>query len=160
MQCNYSLGKDYFYTEMRGNMTKKKPGNKKQAQKLKKDLKEIHNDWKELYHQEDLAHDEEFLGKIAGDIISLDEDAHLLTEDEDFYETADLLTHLLETPWGAPFVSNTTLMDAALCYSHQDPKDCDLGHLMENFYRYGHQFENQLFKIFEDVLDDFEYQSF
>jgi len=133
---------------------------KKKADKLKQDLEKVSHDWEELIGEETLSHNEEFLDQVAHDLISLNEDAKALESDEDFNESAEVITHLLETPWGAPFVSNLTLLDAALNYEDQDPLQSDLCHLMEDFTRYGHQFENQLFKIFEDILDDFEYQSF
>lgn len=141
-------------------MAKKKNSSDKKAKKLKKDLKNISEDWESLKEEKAHHYDEIFLDRLASDIITLNDDAHALEEDEEWSDTAHTVTHLLGTPWGAPFVSNLTLLDAALSYQSQDPEESDLGHMMEDFSRYGHQFENQLFKLFEDILDDFEYHTF
>jgi len=120
-------------------------------QRVKKDLKKLHEDWEQLKGQEELSHDPQFLGTLAGDIITLESDSSGLDEE---FETAELAHHFVSTPWGAPFASNLTLFDAALSLQHQRAEDSDLAHLLEDFHLYSHQFENQFFKIFEDQLED------
>ena len=121
------------------------------TERVKKDLKKLSEDWNQVKGQEELARDPQFLGTLAGDIINLEHDSLELDEE---YETAELAHHFVSTPWGAPFASNLTLFDAALSLQHQRAEDSDLAHLMEDFHFYGHQFENQFFKIFEEQLED------
>lgn len=118
---------------------------------VKEDLKKLQEDLEQLKVQEELSHDPQFLGTLAGDIINLEHDAAELEEE---FETAELAHHFVSTPWGAPFASNLTLFDAALSLQHQCPEDSDLAHILEDFHLYGHQFESQFFKIFEEQLED------
>ncbi|GAB5411732.1 MAG: hypothetical protein ChlgKO_08460 [Chlamydiales bacterium] len=127
---------------------KKKSSTTKQ---VKEDIKKLSEDWEQLKAQEELSHDPQFLGTLAGDIINLESDC--LEFDEE-YEAAELAHHFVSTPWGAPFASNLTLFDAALSLQHQRAEDSDLAHLMEDFHLYGHQFENQFLKVFEEQLED------
>ncbi|MDX8431688.1 MAG: hypothetical protein SNF33_07825 [Candidatus Algichlamydia australiensis] len=117
-------------------------------QKLKEDLKKVREDWENLAAHEELAHDPEFLGTLANDIMTLESDSSYNEED------GELIHHFISTPWGAPFASNLTLFDAALSLKHQEPENSDLSHLMEDFHRYGHQFEDQFLKIFEENLEE------
>ena len=88
---------------------------------FKKDLAEIHSDWKLLLAQKDQASDPNFLKKVATDIQNLDRDATQMGSTETFKEQADLVHFLLSTPWGAPFVDETTLIEAAHAFSRKPP---------------------------------------
>lgn len=134
-------------------MAKKKKETSSNKQ-LKENLKKIQEDWEELSSHEELSHDPRFLGTLANDIIALEHDSADINEDEIQFEAAAMAHHFISTPWGAPFASNSTLLDAALSFQHQPAQESDLSHLMEDFHYYGHQFEHQMVKVFAELLED------
>jgi hypothetical protein len=123
---------------------------KKIAQsKLKKDLKTFNKDWKNLTHKKKLVKNKKYLKKMANDIIKLNNDL-LINKDD---KVPSLIYHMLTTPIGAPFVSNKTLLNAALNYENQTPKYSDLQYLILNFYKYEHYFNDEIYKIFNAFLE-------
>ena len=114
---------------------------------LKKDLKKIHNDWQKLKDKHSLAKDETYLKKLAQDLKKLDQDA----KKEKGSEWAELIHHLLTTPWGAPFVSETTLLEAANSYDPHQAKKSSLHVIMKKFSQLEKKCDAQIFKIFDDI---------
>lgn len=132
--------------------TKKKK--KSPLTSLKKDFEVFNQHWKNMLDQEKLAANEELLHKVAEDIKNLNYDAlttNELSESQDM--AARLILHLISTPWGAPFVSDKTLLEAALAYDYQNPLHSDLYHLVHDFARYDSRFNHELVSIFSSLSE-------
>ncbi|MCH9613835.1 MAG: hypothetical protein SP1CHLAM54_08440 [Chlamydiia bacterium] len=112
---------------------------------LKEDLKKIHDDWEILKTHEIEPHAEKF----AKDIVQLDQDAKA-TDTED----AELIHHLLSTPWGAPFIGEMTLLDAAKSYDGNS--DSPLHHLLSDFKKYSPRIKTHIFDLFDEIADDMD----
>lgn len=122
---------------------------------LKKDLRTFHKDYIELIEKERNAHDPVFLKRVAEHIKKLDEHAKMALGVDDLKERGELLHFALTTPWGAPFVGETTLLDAANTYK-EDSSDSSLGHLLSSFSKYGHEKQAPLLKVFDEIFDELE----
>jgi len=123
-----------------------KNSKKKAKQKLKKDLKVFNSDWKTLTHKKKL--DKKYLKKMADDIKKLNNDLLVTKQDK----ISALIYHMLSTPIGAPFVSNKTLLDAALNFENQAPLHSDLSSLISNLSKYEKYFDDEIYKIFNSFL--------
>ena len=128
-------------------MNKNKSKNRQKV--LKDDLNHFENDWQKLVSEKKLAHNEEFLHKMADDIIKLNEDAILAEEYNS--KVGHLIHHILITPFGAPFVCNKTLLEAALNYEYQTPIESDLCHIIDDFSKYSNVKNNELLSIFHHL---------
>ncbi|MFA6118898.1 MAG: hypothetical protein WC688_03175 [Parachlamydiales bacterium] len=124
----------------------------KSIDKLKKDLISFNDDWNKLTHQ--TQKNEKYLKKIAVAIQNLNADALKIKDNE----TAKLISHMLTTPLGAPFVSNATLFDAALSYKEQSVGHSDLKRIFTNFKKYEKSFNDEISKIFASFLMDLKKQ--
>lgn len=122
-------------------------------QNLKADLHTFHENWKLLVDQERTVHDPQFLKKIAKLIQQLDLHAKEAASVTDLKELAQLLHFALSTPWGAPFVGKTTLIDAANSYK-EDNSNSSLQHLLTDFSHYGHKKQAPLQKVFDEILEE------
>lgn len=121
---------------------------KKAKVRLKKDLKNFNIDLKNITHKKKLVKSKKYLKKMSEDIKLLNNDL-LITKDE---KIPSYLYHLITTPFGAPFVSNQTLLDAALNFENQKPLHSDLSHLIYNFSKYEHYFNDEILDIFNSFL--------
>lgn len=123
------------------------------AKDLKQDLDEIHKDWIQLFQTEIDIKNSTFLKKIAQDIVSLDRNALDALQDEKLKEKAELIHFALTTPWGAPFIGETTLLDAALAYQ-KDNQNLSLIRLLSGFIHHGKERQAALFNVFDDISRD------
>lgn len=122
--------------------------------KLKEDLLAIHADWKQAAHDQTMRNDITFLEKFAQDVLILDQDALSAKSIAACKEKATLVHHLLSTPWGAPFISEMTLIEAAKNFT-SGPKIPGPFYLMvENFARFESEFKSQIFDIFDDLSEE------
>jgi hypothetical protein len=110
---------------------KKNSSQKKQENKLKKDLKRLVEHWEALLKKQVLRKDKAFLKKIAKDIQQLDKDVSLSKEIPDLYPASYLIHHFLISPYGAAFLTNRSLLDAALAFESQVSDESDLSQLLE-----------------------------
>ncbi len=122
---------------------------------VKRDLQNFFDDWKTLSTEEEISNPA-FVKKMAEDILNLYNDAKELLNDEHLKEDAELVVHLLSTPWGAPFVSDSTLIQAAKHFKTEEFKKSELLHLLKDFVNYTYIFNNQIYCIFEDLKEDIE----
>ena len=99
---------------------------------LKEGLHLLHNDWEKLLQQEPPSIDAVLLTSFAKHILQLDQNAKEAALISDLKEKAQLLHFALSTPWGAPFVGETTLLEAATAYKEENT-DSSLQHLLINF---------------------------
>lgn len=122
---------------------------------LKQALSALHDDWNELIDSERVSHDPLFLRKVADDIKKLDQEAKEAAKTPELKDSAKLVHFALSTPWGAPFVGETTLLDAATTYK-DDSSNSSLQHLLTDFSHYAHAEQSPLQKVFEEILDELE----
>jgi hypothetical protein len=115
---------------------------------LKKDLKVFNKDWKKLLKDQKLKKDKKYVTKIAFDIKNLNNDL-ILTKHK---YNSDQISHMLTTPMGAPFVSDKTLLDAALNFENQSFEKSDLKHLITDLCKYEKYFDDEFFEIFNSFL--------
>ncbi len=127
---------------------------KKAKSFLKKDIENLEQDLEDLLSKKKQADDLHFLGKIAQDIQNLGEDVNAFKSYEQLKPTTHLIQHMLTTPWGAPFVADSTLLEAALTFEHQDPLKSDLYHLMDEFTQYSSLSHNQFLTILSSLSDE------
>lgn len=118
---------------------------------FKKRLEEIHKDWIHLLDQRDDVTNPKFLRKVALDILALDHEALLSFKSDELKDKGELVHFLLSSPWGAPFIGETTLLEAALHFDEGEA-DSALKHLLTDFLRYGVKQESPLFKVFDEIL--------
>jgi len=131
------------------------PDKQELIHQLKHDLSTLHDHWTKLIEQERVAHDPAFLKKVADDIRKLDQDAKKATSFEELEERAQLLHFALTTPWGAPFVGETTLLEAANTYTDDNPNS-SLQHLLADFAHYSQEEQAPLLKVFDEILEELE----
>ncbi len=122
--------------------------------RLLKDLEHVHEDWEMLKKKKTNYKDSKFLNKVAKDITQLNLDASQAEKVKSLKEKAELVNYLLTTPWGAPFVGETTLLEAAQSFKGENPSTSHLSHLMRDFATYGRKFDTQIFKFFDDLFDE------
>ena len=122
-------------------------------QHLKDDLQTLLKHWEILNQNEGCAHDPTFLKKVATDIQQLDQDAKKAATITELKESAQLVHFALTTPWGAPFIGETTLVDAANTYTEEN-NNSSLQHLLSDFARYGHEEQAPLLKVFDEIFEE------
>lgn len=136
---------------------KGKKGKKSTLEILRNDFEAFDKHWKQVIAKEKLADDEEFLHKLAEDIKELDYDALELSDVEQAnLLTSRLILHLITTPWGAPFVSDKSLLDAALTYDYQNPMQSDLHSIVHTISQHGDQFNQEVVSIFNSLTEVLE----
>jgi hypothetical protein len=122
---------------------------------MKKDLQNFFDDWKLLTNEEEIENPV-YLKKLSEDILSLYKDAQSILENSPLKEDAELAIYLLSTPWGAPFVAECSLIEAAKNYKSENNSESKLLHLLKDFVNYTYIFNNQIYCIFEDLKEDIE----
>ncbi len=165
MKKKSAISKDLLCSKIEAEVfTKKKDAfvrnkKKKLYQTLREDLHKLEKDWEILLtHKEELTNPL-FLTNIAQDIKQLSTDSENAEKVEELWEEAHLIQHFLRTPWGAPFVSDMTLLEAAQAYDIQDPLASDLCHLMDEFVMHSSLTENQFLNLLEGIQEDLEEKS-
>jgi hypothetical protein len=123
--------------------------------KLRADLRALHDDWEMLLSQDTIANDPKFLEKIAADIQRLDTDATIALTATKLREQAEVVHFALSTPWGAPFIGETTLIDAARSYDSKN-SDSPLKHLLSAFIQYGHRKKVPLFHVLDEITAELD----
>ena len=119
---------------------------------LKEDLKEFSNDCENVLHHHELIDDTEFLQKFSNDIKHLEDDTLFFRNDP----SAQMIHYYLSTPFGAPFISTKTLLEAASSYSKQDPLKSDLHELIDGMIHFGDQQKNPLLLLFQSIEEYLE----
>ena len=131
-------------------MANKKKNPKSQ---LEKDLKAFSRHFKKLLKNRKLCQEQKELKALALEIEELNNDSLLAEEIDELKTQGHLVHHILATPWGAPFVSRTTLLDAALSLQYQPFKDSDLATLLDEFCTYSTSDNNEFIMVCDSILD-------
>jgi len=112
---------------------------KKLPEKIKEledDLTRFNEEWYQIKTEKKIIENKRFLSIFAKDILKLDQHAREIADLNTYKSSADLIHYILNTPWGAPFVASTTLLDAARSFSDEIPLKSDLYHLLKMFIQY------------------------
>lgn len=121
--------------------------------KLRTNLLNLHDDWNRLLAEDALLNDPAFLEKIAVDIQQLDIDATIAVEHDKLKEQAEVVHFALSSPWGAPFIGETTLLEAAKNYK-AEKEETALKHLLADFAKYGHKKNVPLFSVLDEIAEE------
>ncbi len=136
-------------------MPKKKEKNIEEIQhkkSLKDDLKEFSHDCENILHHHELIDSTDFLKKFSEDIKHLEDDTSFFRKDP----SAQMIHYYLSTPFGAPFISTKTLLEAASSYNYQDPLKSDLHELVDGMIHFGDQQKNPLLLLFQSIEEYLE----
>jgi len=124
---------------------------KDQLKKLEKDLHRLSKHWKEVIVNHNLLEESKFLSTIAEDVIDLESDLELCEGLHPLGDGVELIHYLINTTWGAPFVFNTPLLEAAQSYKPEKYRDSQLRALMGEFVQYHEELNEQLFNCLEEI---------
>ncbi len=119
-------------------------------QKLKDDLHHLCENWKRIQTQHVLLDDSAFLSDFASDVQKLDSDLQQAEKVPDYKAPSELIEHLIRTPWGAPFVFDTPLLEAAKSYRGGE-EDSKLKRILYEFLHYHDEINEQLFNCIEEI---------
>jgi len=119
---------------------------------LKEDLKEFSHDCENILHHHELIDNTDFLHKLSEDIKHLEDDTLFFRNDP----SAQMIHYYLSTPFGAPFISTKTLLEAASSYNKQDPLKSDLHELVDGMIHFGDQQKNPLILLFQSIEEYLE----
>ena len=126
---------------------------KDSLERLIKDLRRFTEDWENLIKHSELAKNSKFLKNFADHIRHLDIDTQREDLPENVENFAHLIHHMLSTPFGAPIVSEKTLMEAALTLEFQDPIRSDLSEMTLEFLQLSPSDHNELVTLFHSFYE-------
>ena len=112
-------------------------------------------DWEVLKKQHAMLNDSKFLEKIAGHVIELDSHAVQALEVSKIKEQAEVVHYALSTPYGAPFIGETTLLDAANGYQSNSSEPA-LMDLLSDFLKYGQHKQVPLFNVLDEISEELD----
>ncbi|MBS0652975.1 MAG: hypothetical protein JSR39_05535 [Verrucomicrobia bacterium] len=115
---------------------------------IKEPLQSIHKELLDLFALPHLAKEHRFLSRFAIRVQQLNHDAIRARRLPKMRKVAEQVLHYLNTPMGAPFVIRTSLVQAAITFSEQDPHLSDLSEILQEMAKYGPKFNLQLLRIF------------
>ena len=110
-------------------------------------LKLLNHDFSQLFEDKKKPSDVRLMHRIALNVQHLYFDAKRLKKSEKYHDMAEHILLTLTTPWGAPFVLETTLLDAADNFGVQNPKYSDMYKWLKGISRYGHHFPKQILSM-------------
>ncbi len=127
--------------------TKKRGTGKGRLRSLSETLALLHKDFTLLFEGKKRASDPLLMHRVALMIRQLHHDAKRLRYFPKYKEAAEHIVLTLTTPWGAPFVMEISLLDAAENLDEQNPASSDMHHWLSKIARYGHHFPQQILSI-------------
>lgn len=116
---------------------------------FKNHLHAFHESWNELSQKNSLLNNKQFLLKMAHEIELIHEDIMGNNMSSDIKENAELVDYIIASPWGAPFVFDKPLLEAARSYTQSGSED--LHHLIHEFLNYKEEINEQLFDCIEEI---------
>lgn len=115
---------------------------------LKKDLYILRDDIELILKKNQLIEDQEFIKKFASDVRKLDRDSYFLKSHED----VSLIHYFLSTPVGAPFVSDCSLLEAAIMCKKQIPLNSSLHDYLQHLVQYTEKDDVPLLLWVENIV--------
>ncbi|MDN3505535.1 MAG: hypothetical protein P0S95_08170 [Rhabdochlamydiaceae bacterium] len=95
----------------------------------------------------------ENLSSLASTIKDLDIESQMGQKDKSFKMTCELIHHLLCTPWGAPFVMQTSLLEAAQSFKFQEHSKSELYTILRDIIKHTDASEKQIFETIDDAIE-------
>lgn len=86
---------------------------------------------------------------MAHEIENIHEDIQSVKMSKEIQEEAEIVDYLLQSPWGAPFVFEKPLLEAAR--SFQNTRSPELHDLIKEFLYYKDEINHQLFDYVEEI---------
>lgn len=129
--------------------SKVKTKRKSTSQSFHETLKKLNRDFSQLFEDKKKSSDVRLMHRVALNVQHLYFDAKRLRKFPRYHETAEYILLTLTTPWGAPFVLETTLLDAADNFGVQNPKYSDMHKWLNGISLYGHHFPKQILSMVE-----------
>lgn len=114
----------------------KKDTHNQNLKQFQSDIHQIIEDWQKILLDTNLVDDSQYLSSISNHILTLDKHLELSAHTKYLKKEVDLLYSLLHNPWGAPFVSDVTLFEAAMMFSEQSPLKSHLRTLLKKIQFY------------------------
>ena len=121
---------------------------------LKKDLTEFTTSWDRAQQNGILIDQKKFLDGLAEKILRLDRHAKEVGEIPEWKEFASQVHFILHTPWGAPIVSDRTLLQAAITYPDEVPESSSLSYLLHKVEHCGKTSEFPILKQLHSLLEE------
>lgn len=113
-----------------------KKNNQQKMKELEKDLSCFVKNWKKIKKESSLYNEKAFLDEIAQNILDLHRHAKEASSINLWKSGSDLILYILQTPWGAPFISEISLLEAATIYSDEKSKESRLRTFLKDISKY------------------------
>ncbi len=107
---------------------------------LEHEITELNQELIKARKKKDLVNNKEFLDKLAEQILVLDRHAKEVSELSS-WKGAEFIHFFLKTPWGAPMVMNSTLLEAAIIYPDENSETSQLHEVVKQIVKYAPQCE-------------------
>ena len=120
-------------------------------QELKKHIIALRDTFHAIHQDPSLAEDPHKLAALAQMVQDVEVEA-LLSKDHKHRRACDLIHHLVFTPWGAPFVTDESLLEAAQSYKFQKHKSSSFYDFISAFLEHSEASERQIFEAFDDII--------
>ncbi len=118
---------------------------------LEKDLTSFRKLWNKSEKDSTLIRERTYLEAISKSILTLDRHAEELSEEKILGESASLIHYILQTPWGAPFVGKSTLLEAAKTYPDEESLNSSLCKTLAQFEKFRHRGDLPLMKNLDQI---------
>lgn len=122
-------------------------------EEMKKHLNSLRSTFHSIKTNPSSIQEETTLKYLAHTIQDLEIESQLSKKAKKSKIVCDLIHHFLFTPWGAPFVMSTSLLEAAQNYKFQQHKHSDLYHFVQDFINHPEPSESQIFKTLDELID-------
>ncbi|MCF7806489.1 MAG: hypothetical protein K9M13_02450 [Simkaniaceae bacterium] len=123
-----------------------------EIKEMKTHLESIRNALHRIHTDHVLIEDTNTLQKLASVVQDLEIESQINVKDKKYKESCEIIHHLLFTPWGAPFVMDASLLEAAQIYKFQEHQASDLYKIVKNFVEHSEMSESQIFKALDDAI--------
>ena len=124
------------------------------VQQLENDLNFFRTLWEKREGPPLTIKEKTYLQDLSTSILTLDRHAEELTSDRLLGESASLIHYLLQTPWGAPFVGESTLLEAAKIFPDEKFDESTLSHVLTQFEEYKERVQMPLMQSLHQIQQE------
>lgn len=121
---------------------------------LEEDLFRFNEEWYQIHTENQIVENQTFLLHLAHDILILNQHAKEVEKTGLWQEGAHLIHYILGTPWGAPFVTNTTLLEAAQLFPDEIPLKSTLHTFTKQYVKYGTKCKFPILDALQQLQDE------
>ena len=129
------------------------PDNHAPTREMKSQLISIRQLFRDIKKNTSSIDSKETLSTLASIIQDLDIESQMGQKDKLHKGTCELIHHLLFTPWGAPFVMQTSLLEAAQSFKFQQLNKSELYLILQDIIKYPDASEKQIFETLDDAIE-------